>query len=92
MKKFVAGSVVLGMLFVFAWIDFLPVPCDTCGKVVFRTDLTSLAFGGHGVVVHQSCFGPYASQPLPGADHPEALPLNLEFAERPLPAVTSPTG
>jgi len=55
MKRFLVISAALAVAIIALWIDFLPVKCDVCGDNVFRTDITSTCFGGHGTVVHLDC-------------------------------------
>ena len=51
MKRFLITAAALAVTFVALWVDFLPVRCTHCDRVHFRTDLTTLLFGGHGEVV-----------------------------------------
>lgn len=51
MKRFLITAAVLAVTFVVLWVDFLPVRCSHCEHVLFRTDITSMLFGGHGEIV-----------------------------------------
>lgn len=48
MKRLLIIAAVLAVSFVVLWVDFLPVRCTFCDKLIFRTDVSSVLFGGHG--------------------------------------------
>jgi hypothetical protein len=48
MKRLLLVSAVMALTLVAFSIDFVPVRCSLCNRILFRTDITSLLFGGHG--------------------------------------------
>ena len=38
----------LAVTFVALWANVLPVRCSYCERILFRTDIASVLFGGHG--------------------------------------------
>ena len=67
MKRFLIISAVLAVSFVAVWINVLPVRCTGCDCIVFRTDIASSLFGGHGDVTHLGCLYVVPEHRVPSA-------------------------
>ncbi len=64
MKRFLLVSAVLALLIVALQAYVLPVQCNVCDDVLFRTNMTSVMFGGHGTCVHANCCPAFTHTPV----------------------------
>jgi hypothetical protein len=55
MRTFLRTAATLVPILIALWIPVVPVRCSVCQHTVFRTDVASLLFGGHGHVMHAVC-------------------------------------
>ena len=87
MKRFIACSAVLALAFIVSWIDFVPVRCGICRGEAFRTNITSLVFGGYDSVVHAHCMDEYAGTTWtkPAIARPIQQPLQITAAVEEMP-------
>ena len=88
MKKFLVSAIILGTLLVASWIDFIPIRCEGCQGLLFRTDIASMIFGGHGEVYHQRCLKAWTNSQLGYRPSFGLLPLGV--CEKPEPTAADP--